>query len=408
MNLNIKGFVIFLSLLSFSTSAQAQKFYSSILKNKAWDSGYLLPEKTHVETHAGLVRVGKHLFESKKLSLNGNIACVTCHIDQHGSSDGLPNAVGIGGKGSSKDRLLSGGRIVPRNSLSLFGVGGKGFQAFFWDGRVKITADGIQSPFGSSAPSPDPLIVAVHLPVAEIRETLQEDAFIQANKKETVRAAEIVYEAILNNLKQTEPEIIVSLAKASNKSDKDLQFKDVATAIAHFIRHKFRLQESKFSRFMRGDGKLHKKELLGGIIFYGKGGCVGCHKGAYFTDFDFHTVAYPQAGFGKNGFGVDYGRYNVTFNPDDIYKFRTPSLHNIFRTKPFGHSGSIFTIFDAVQAHYDPLAFFDTKGSTTAERFEFLKYLKKDDAVESADALTKNELEEIVAFLKTLEFLEGE
>ena len=404
MNLNIRYFAITLSAVLFTANAQAQEFYSSIVKEQAWDNGYLLPEQTHVETNEILVQIGKLLFESKNLSLNGKISCVTCHIDKHGSSDGLPNAAGIGGEGDSRDRLLSGGRIVPRNSLSLFGVGGKGFRTFFWDGRVEITSDGMLSPFGSASPSPDPLIVAVHLPVAEIRETLQEDAFISAHKKETVRAAKVVYEAILENLKRTEPEIINKLAKFFQISDSNLKFRDAATAIAHFIRHNFRLKNSRFSRFMRGDGELKKKELLGAIVFYGKGGCVGCHNGAYFTDFGFHTVAYPQAGFGKNGFGVDYGRYNVTFNPNDIYKFRTPSLHNVSRTKPFGHSGSIFSLNDAVQAHYDPLAFFEFKTSTTSERFEFLKYIQKHDAVENTDALTKGELDQLIAFLNTLEF----
>ena len=86
------------------------------------------------------------------------------------------------------------------------------------------------------------------------------------------------------------------------------------------------------------------------------------------------------------------------------FDYQTPSLHNVSRTKPFGHSGSIFSLNDAVQAHYGPLAFFEFKTSTTSERFEFLKYIQKHDAVENTDALTKGELEQLITFLNTLEF----
>ena len=66
-----------------------------------------------------------------------------------------------------------------------------------------------------------------------------------------------------------------------------------------------------------------------------------CHAGAYFTDFQYHTIAFPQLGSGRNGFGIDYGRFNVTYNPADLYKFRTPPLFNVTNTPPYGHSGSV-------------------------------------------------------------------
>ena len=80
-----------------------------------------------------------------------------------------------------------------------------------------------------------------------------------------------------------------------------------------------------------------------------------CHYGPYFSDLKFHVVPFPQLGFGKNGFGVDYGRFNVTFDPKDLYKFRTPPLFNVEKTAPYGHSGSVATIQEAIAAHFDPL-----------------------------------------------------
>ena len=85
--------------------------------------------------------------------------------------------------GESNERYISGGKVVPRNALSLFGVGGRGFETFFWDGRVQNKESRIVSQFGESAPSPDPLVVAVHLPVAEIRETLSKTPLLQHTKR---------------------------------------------------------------------------------------------------------------------------------------------------------------------------------------------------------------------------------
>ena len=52
--------------------------------------------------------MGKVIFKSKKLSLNGNIACQTCHLSKFGSADGIPVAAAIGGTGEGPEQLLSG------------------------------------------------------------------------------------------------------------------------------------------------------------------------------------------------------------------------------------------------------------------------------------------------------------
>ena len=403
MNLSINILLLVLTF-SLTVNAEESEFLSKLVRSKAISGGYEQPTATHLSSNKELSEVGKILFESKQLSLNGNISCSTCHIDRLGSSDGLPNSVGIGGNGESIERMQSGGRIIPRNSLALFGVGGKGFNAFFWDGRVEKNNSKLKSPFGNKVPVEDPLIVAVHLPVAEIRETLQEDEFVSANKLETVEAANQVYKAVVEKLKIQEPELMEKLATVNNKNIEELDMKDVASALAEFIRDKFRLRESKFSEFMLEEKALSEDELRGAIVFYGKGQCVSCHKGPYFSDFKFYTIAFPQAGFGKNGFGVDYGRYNSTFDPKDLYKFRTPSLHNVTKTFPYGHSGSIMDLKSAIVAHLDPLENFDPQSSSYMERVEFTKYLSRHSISLDAEILSEQDIKNLVSFLKTLEF----
>ena len=156
---------------------------------------------------------------------------------------------------------------------------------------------------------------------------------------------------------------------------------------------------------MRGDTNLTSNETDGGIIFYGKGKCSACHRGAHFTDFNFHVVATPQFGFGKNGFGVDYGRFNSTFKTDDLHKFRTPPLHNVEKTSPYGHSGSLRSLEAIIIAHYDPLRYIEPKNMSVLERRELFDRLRTVGASSPIpSSLNDQELERVIAFLKTLSF----
>ena len=402
MNLNTKKILILLFFVSPIRVYAEIDGLSQIIRQAAFDTGYMFPDATHVAIDKGTAAVGEELFRSKQLSLNGNIACATCHISEKASVDGLPNAVGIHGEGESRERFYSGGKIVPRNTLALWGVGSKFFDRFFWDGRVDFLSDQIISQFGTKVPSVDPLVTAVHLPVVEIRETVDEDDFIMAQKRESVSGAKTVYDAIVMKLKRDEPKIMDSLSHVLDKPVKDLEFLDVAKAIASFMRDEFRLTNSRFSDFMAGNETLSDGELKGASVFYGKGGCVSCHSGPYFSDFNFHTVAFPQLGFGKKGFGIDYGRYNATFNPEDLYKFRTPSLNNVAITMPYGHSGSLADLEGAIYSHFDPLKFVDIKSLTPLQRHEYYKYLNRSDTFSVVNFLADDEVQALVLFLKTL------
>ncbi|WP_298820414.1 His-Xaa-Ser system-associated MauG-like protein [uncultured Roseibium sp.] len=322
-----------------------------------------------------LVQVGKMLFESRLLSLAEDTACASCHLDKFGSADGLPIAIGTEGEGIGIERVIRGGDIIPRNVLPLWGRGGKGFDVLFWDGKVEQKGRAVHSQFGDEVPSNDPLIVAAHLPPVEIGEMLIDNKSTLELQTETVETANSVYETLIERVRE-KPELGDALAKAQSVSVAELEFSDVAEAIATFIRSNFRVKPTKFHDFVFRDGSLSPEEIKGGLIFYGKGNCVACHNGPYFSDMGFHAIASPQVGFGKNGFGVDYGRFNVTLNVDDKYLFRTPPLYNVTKTAPYMHSGSVYALSDAIRIHYDPLLFIDPESMTGLERVDFYDRLK--------------------------------
>jgi len=73
--------------------------------------------------------------------------------------------------------------------------------------------------------------------------------------------------------------------------------------------------------------------------------CGTCHMEPLFTDFSFRN----------NGIGIglfnDEGRYLITNNNDDKFKFKVPSLRNLAYTAPYMHDGRFFTL-ETVLDHY--------------------------------------------------------
>lgn len=404
MRSNIKLITLIASLLPAVHIAKAENAEERIVKQQIKSGGFVPSGDLYRNPDEKLADIGKIIFRSKRLSLNGNISCQTCHLDRFGSTDGIPIAAAIGGEGDGPKRLLSGAKLLPRNALAFWGRGAKGFDVFFWDGRIDFSSSKKITQFGSNIPSNDALVTSDHLPVVEIREMLEEDEFIEKNKKESVEKSKEVYKAIVRNLVKNEPEASKKLAYALGKEESKLEYIDFARSLASFIRSEFRLKPSKLENVMAGRASFTEAEFKGARIFYGKGACITCHSGPHFSDFKFYTVPFPQLGFGRNGFGVDHGRYNVTFNTKDLYKFRTAPLYNVEKTGPYGHSGSVRTMEEAVTAHFDPLSLVVTNKMKHFDRFEFSKRLTYSDSTTRVNYLNPEEVGYVVSFLKTLSF----
>jgi cytochrome c peroxidase len=396
--------ILFWFLLGTQNVA-VSKSIPDLLKEAAIKNGLVNPRDLNEKFDSGLAAIGETIFNSKSFSLNGNISCQTCHLDKFGSADGIPNAIGVGGKGEGKYRALRGGAVLPRNTLPLWGRGWSKFETFFWDGRVDFSGNKRISQFGDAIPSNDPLLVAIHLPVVEIREMLAEDKFIASKKKEKVSAAEAVYEAVVKNMIKSHPRELERLAAMRSKIVPQIEFSDLAIAVREFFLKKFAIKSYKFSKFVFEEGDLEEPELRGALLFYGKAKCSVCHRGPMLSDLKFHVIPFYQLGSGKNGFGVDYGRFNVTHDPEDLYKFRTPPLLNVSKTAPYGHSGSSPSIEYAIAAHFDPLRNVDILNLDPLARSEMYKKISRASEVFSlVPALKSHEVKNLAKFLRTLEF----
>jgi cytochrome c peroxidase len=96
---------------------------------------------------------------------------------------------------------------------------------------------------------------------------------------------------------------------------------------------------------MRNEGnkKFTAGELQGQELVKQK--CGSCHMEPLFTDNSFRN----------NGLSIsmenDEGRYLITQNDGDRYRFRVPGLRNLAYTAPYMHDGRLLTL-EAVLDHY--------------------------------------------------------
>src|SRR5699024_5904999 len=80
---------------------------------------------------------------------------------------------------------------------------------------------------------------------------------------------------------------------------------------------------------------MNNQEIKGMHLFRTKARCMNCHSGQFLTDEDFHNIGLTY----YKRKHEDLGRYEVTKNPDDVGKFRTPSLRYVMNTAPYMHNG---------------------------------------------------------------------
>jgi len=100
---------------------------------------------------------------------------------------------------------------------------------------------------------------------------------------------------------------------------------------------------SKYDSVQQSLASFTVEENAGYQVF--KQNCNSCHKEPLFTDYSFRNNGLQPSTLN------DLGRYPVTNQESDKYKFKVPSLRNLSFTAPFMHDGRLLTL-DAVLDHY--------------------------------------------------------
>ncbi|GLT16839.1 methylamine utilization protein MauG [Vibrio zhanjiangensis] len=365
-----------------------------------------------------LSSLGKIFFERPILSGDKDISCANCHIDNKALADGLPLAVGVGGIGEDKERLISGGAVVPRNAFTLFARADERYTTFFWDGKVQMADNEIYSPIGEgySMGFESALSVAAILPLLSRDEFLghsngpyNSNSHVELLENQyfndKVKAQNKFLQDLLKDTNDADIRILVQALNNAEIAKQNFTLSVVGNALASFIREKVKVtcEPSNWEQYINGDKRaLTEKQKEGALVFYGKGRCAACHSGDLLSDMNFHSVGVPQGTQGPHMFGQDLGRALVTYRTEDRYKFKTPSLISVSKTAPYGHNGIFPSLESVVKYHINPMFFYRNpkvtdemilkNNESLASRSEVLRWIKIDE-------------EELVSLLKFLETL---
>lgn len=134
----------------------------------------------------------------------------------------------------------------------------------------------------------------------------------------------------------------------------DISIVEIANALAAFIGTEWQSFDSPYDDWVQNGTALPADAERGRQLFFGEAGCAQCHNGPLFSDQDYHSVGVPAFGPGRIDGQRDIGRMETTGNPDDAYKFRTPSLRNVALSGPYGHNGAFPTLKDMVRHMANP------------------------------------------------------
>lgn len=137
--------------------------------------------------------------------------------------------------------------------------------------------------------------------------------------------------------------------------------------------------DSRYDKYKRGEDTLSKNEINGMKLFGVR--CANCHSGELFSD-----NSYRNNGIRPDTSLNDIGRSKVTGIKTDDNKFKVPSLRNVEMTYPYMHDGR-FRNLNQVLDHYG-------NGNYFTENYDL--------SLNKTKGLSKQEKDNIIAFLKTL------
>ena len=285
------------------------------------------------------VMLGKKLFFDPKLSSSSQISCSSCHNPELGWSDGQEVALG-------NDHLQG-----KRNTQSLFNIAER--KSFFWDGRAKTLEEQLVGP------------ISAHNEMNMKPEKL-------AGKLSKVKEYKVLFKEVYQTDKIT--------------------FDKIAQALATFQKT-LKSQPSKLDKFIKGDHKaMSDKEIYGMHLFRTKARCMNCHYGKYMTDESFHNIGLT---YYKREY-EDLGLFTVTKNPNDVGKFKTPSLRDLEYTAPWMHNGLMDDLHGVVSLYNSGMQMINP---TPEEKKADPNFPVTDHLMKPLN-LNEQELDAVVSFLK--------
>jgi cytochrome c peroxidase len=234
------------------------------------------------------IALGKRLFEDKRLSATGTVACASCHDPRLSFADGETTGKGVTGK------------PLARHTPSLWNVAFS--PVLFWDGRASSLEDQVRFPVEHADEMGSSLAAAARR-----------------------LAADASYARAFAEAFPVSPEVGPD---------------NIARALAAYERTLVS-PPTRFDRWVAGTADtLTPAELRGLALFAGRARCIACHTGFAFTDHNFYDIGLP---------GDDRGRGKAIGLTAADHAFKTPTLRELAWTAPYMHNGALATLEDVVR-----------------------------------------------------------
>lgn len=115
----------------------------------------------------------------------------------------------------------------------------------------------------------------------------------------------------------------------------------IGKAIASFVRTLV-TPDYPLARWLRGDEQAMTEPQKRGMELFANRGCIACHAPPYFSNFSYQK-------FEIEGGMHHLGRYKVTNNEEDKFRYKVPSLLNVAQTPPYTHAGVITQLPEMVK-----------------------------------------------------------
>lgn len=352
------------------------------------------------QTQQAAVEGGRRLFFDARLSEPPGTSCASCHDPARAFS-------GDNGSGRAAARGSRPGTIGTRNAPTIMYLAsspGPGFSekegktvpsgGFFWDGRAATLSEQALGPlFAANEMNNRDVPALVARVAASDAAPLLQQAFGADVLADSARALAAITAALA-------------------------AFEQSAT---------FAPFSSRFDAVLRGKARFTPQEERGMSLFSiaQKGNCAACHtlnadsrepRDSLFTDFEFHALGVPRnADIAQEGqFDLGYCATQpggTAANARWCGWFKTPTLRNVALTAPYMHNGRFATLREAV-AFYATRDTHPERWYPSGAKFDDLPgALRGNVDVEmrpyhrrpgQRPALNDEEIDDIVAFLKTL------
>jgi cytochrome c peroxidase len=267
---------------------EAQGQFRALPKNMATPEFPIAPER---------VQLGRKLFFDPRISSDGAVSCSRCHLPALFATDGLPKSVGVHGQ------------PVPRNAPTVLSAG-----TYFrqhWDGRFATLEE-------------------------QAKEALLGPAFGQPDFPTAMARVKAIqgYTEMFQKAFPADPDPVTA--------------DNWAKAIGAFERTL--VSPSRFDAFLGGKADALSADERKGLRTFLDTGCVDCHKGPGVGGLAFRKFGVASDYWkATRSTEIDKGRFEVTKDPADTYKFKVAGLRNVAMTPPYFHDGSVESLPEAVR-----------------------------------------------------------